>query len=197
MTPRTPYLLYKAFDRRSTPYFVWPCRYMWYQHLPMGYDGSYPIVIPHPWSHPIDHTCTRNTLWSVDLSPGFVEKTTEKQTEKWSVSVPFILGFCFINPPKPTDISGKKRSTDRVTSQFRLTIPTSGVSDVGTASTWSTKRTLSRRSIRGLRSIHLPPVHRFDSLHKYFIRAETNNHGWFHEWELGQIWISFGGGQLE
>ena len=65
-------------------------------------------------------THAHRTLRNTDHLIGFDEKPTEKPTEKSSVSVSVLFG---LNRPKPTDVLGKNRKTDRATFHFRFSDP--------------------------------------------------------------------------
>ena len=63
-------------------------------------------------------THAHRTLRNTDLLIWFDEKPTEKPTEKYSVSVSVLFG---LNRPKPTDVWGKNKKTDRAMFHFRFT----------------------------------------------------------------------------
>ena len=84
---------------------------------------------------------------------GFDEKPTAKWTEKSSVSVSVLCG---LNRPKPTDVFGKNRKTDRATFHFRFATLSTAVFSivatyVGVLVPWECMLWQNRRFSLGLR----------------------------------------------
>ena len=75
-------------------------------------------ILFHTIIYHIMPTHAHRTLRNTDHMIGFDEKPTEKPTEKSSVLVSVLFGS---NRPKPIDVLGKNRKTDRATFHFRFT----------------------------------------------------------------------------